>query len=777
MKLSLTMIVKDGLDDLKRLKPIVENYIDEWVVVFPPGDKAIGWAKKNGIKAVVKDCTQEIEPRYVEKMAEYGVELTNGSRMFNFAMARNLSLSEASGDYILWLDADDEPVGLERLLDTLERKNNIDMLECVYDYSRDSEGNSISDHVRERVFKNDGRFEWRGGKLGLIHETVVPKPGVTPRGFKLSKDIFYVKHHSDHHNESSDRNFIALLYEYLATDGEDPRTIYYLGTEFFNHGMFAESIKVMQEYIGVGGWDEERYRAWIRVAECYHQLGDKGSSRNAYLSAIKELPERPDAYLGLGESYHSDEEWQKAIEFMMTGLQKKLPDTKSGVDITRYTFRPLVFIALSYMQLGKQDEAYQWFMKARRINPKHDWVREYEPTFVALKERADYIRHFMKLGQLTKRLYPSNLAGLADAIPDELMSHEVLFDFRRRFARPKVWGDKSIVYYCSEAFEEWGPDSLERGCGGSEEAVIHLTRRWAAMGYEVTVYNNCPEEKTVDGVTWLRHERFNPRDVFNILIAWRNNPFLEPRTAKKRFIDVHDVPNLRYYPVESTKGVNLMVKSQYHRSLFPEHTDDNFTIINNGIDFGQFTDIEKVKNNLVWTSSYDRGLEQLLTMWPAIRRAVPDATLDVAYGWNLFDTSPFGKTTEGRAWRAKMDELLIQDGVTHHGRLNSDTVAGLYRKADVWAYPTAFPEIDCITATKAMAAGCVPVTTDFAVMRERNQGVMIEGDITEQVTQDQFQAELIALLQDEDRKAAIRESMDVSTFSWDSVAERWAELF
>ena len=44
MTLTLTMIVKDGLEDLKRLKPLVEPYIDEWVVVFPPKDEAIDWA-------------------------------------------------------------------------------------------------------------------------------------------------------------------------------------------------------------------------------------------------------------------------------------------------------------------------------------------------------------------------------------------------------------------------------------------------------------------------------------------------------------------------------------------------------------------------------------------------------------------------------------------------------------------------------------------------------------------------------------------------------------
>ena len=118
---------------------------------------------------------------------------------------------------------------------------------------------------------------------------------------------------------------------------------------------------------------------------------------------------------------------------------------------------------------------------------------------------------------------------------------------------------------------------------------------------------------------------------------------------------------------------------------------------------------------------------------------------------------------------------MEQEGITHHGRLNSEDVSKLYLKADVWAYPTDFMEIDCITATKAMAANCVPITTDYAVMEERNQGVMIESPIAE--TKEIFKQELIELLKDEDRKEKIRKKLDVSKYDWDATAEEWKKYF
>lgn len=777
MTLSLAMIAKNGLKDLKRLHSLIRDQIDEWVVVVPPKDEAIPFLKKVGAKVIEKDFTIPVEGEIREKMSDYGVEVPEDYRIFQFASARNESFANATGDYILWLDCDDTPVGLKGLKKLIE-DTEIESYDALYDYSKDNEGNAISDHWRERVIQNNGKWEWKGAKLGLIHETIVPKENYFPKKLEVDPETFRVEHYSDHHDESSLRNHIALLYEYIKTNGADARTTYYLGIEFFNRKMYERCIQIMQEYVKVGGWDEERYRAWIRMAEAYHQLGDKESSRNAYLNAQKELPSYPDAYLGMGESFYSSEIYDKAIEYILTGMQKPIPKTKSAIDMVKYTFRAMTFLALCYMKLGKNKEAYGWFTKAKKSNPKHPWVIKYEELFEEIKDLDDYVRSFVRLGQISQKRYKKSLGKLADAIPDDLINQEILLDFKRRYSTPKIWSENSIVYFCSQAFEDWGHDSLERGCGGSEEAVIHLTKRWAKMGYEVTVFNNCEKEGKFEGVTWQRFEKFNPRDIFNILIAWRNNPFLEPKVATKKFIDVHDVPSLKYFPAETLKDVTLMVKSQYHRDLFPDLKDDNFAVVPNGIDLEQFRNPKKVKNNLVWTSSYDRGLEYLLEMWSDIKKEVPDATLDVAYGWDLFDVSARGKTEGGRAWKAKMVSLLNQNGITEHGRLPSDEVAHLYLNADIWAYPSDFPEIDCITATKSIAAGAIPVTTSFAALYERNKhGVMVMGTAADLEVRKEFKEKLISLMKDEPRKSLIRKQLNADRYSWDKIAEEWSKLF
>jgi len=779
VKLSLTQIAKGELNNLKRLYPLVKDHIDEWVVVIPPGDSAKDFLKDKAT-VIEQDFTQAIEPEIIKKMADWGLEVPEDYRLFNFAAARNASLEAATGDYVLWLDADDEPQGMENIREYIIKNPNTDVFYANYDYFRDDEGNSVSDHIRERVIRNDGSFTWLGGKLGLIHETLLPTSDLfDPLSQEIDKKVFQVKHHSDHIDASSMRNHIALLYEYLKTDGEDPRTTLYLGVEFFNRGMFEDCIKIMLEYVKVGGSVEDRFSAWMKVGEAYEMIGRPESARNAFLTAMTEMPNRPDTYLQIGESYFNEKQWVKAIDFIQTGLTKKMPKTMQILDVTRYTFRPAVNLCLAYLELDKPNEAFSWFVKAAKMNPNHPWIKENAHIFQESKQIDEYVKAFVKLGQLSQKLYPKTLPKLAEAVPDQLMSQDLLLDFKARYTTPKIWSDKSVVFFCSSAFEDWGPESLVKGCGGSEEAVIRLSEELVKLGYEVTVFNNTIKEQIHKGVRWVRFERFNPRDIFNVLISWRHNSFLDPKIATKKFIDMHDVPTeLKLYPESEMKDVNIVVKSQFHRSTFHTIKNDSiFKIIPNGITTSQFQNPEKVKNNIVWTSSYDRGLENLLKMWPTIRKEVPDATLDVYYGFELYDTTTWGANKAGQQWKQYMLGLLDQEGVTDHGRVGSDVVAEAYKKADVWAYPTEFPEIDCITATKAMAAKCVPITTDFAVMKERNQGVMVEGSINDPEVFQKFQDELIALLKDEDRKTEIRNKLDVSKYDWSEVAKRWQEIF
>lgn len=185
------------------------------------------------------------------------------------------------------------------------------------------------------------------------------------------------------------------------------------------------------------------------------------------------------------------------------------------------------------------------------------------------------------------------------------------------------------------------------------------------------------------------------------------------------------------------------------------------------------------RHRLIYASSYDRGLRQLLTMWPHVRRAFPEAALAIAYGWDIFDKIWAGDREAAR-WKARMTDLMSQPGITHYGRVGWRALAALRRHAGLWAYPTHFDEINCITALEMQRDGVVPVVMDRAALRETvGSGVRVPGDILADGVPQRFLGELLALMGDEDRwcRESQRARAFAAHFGWPTIADQWLNVF
>lgn len=181
---------------------------------------------------------------------------------------------------------------------------------------------------------------------------------------------------------------------------------------------------------------------------------------------------------------------------------------------------------------------------------------------------------------------------------------------------------------------------------------------------------------------------------------------------------------------------------------------------------------------VVYTSSYDRGMEHLLAIWPAVKKAVPGAQLHVFYGWQLFDI--FYADGPHQKWKRNLQEQMKKLGVIDHGRLPQPELTAFLKESGVWAYPTHFGETNCISAIKAQAFGCEPVASDFGALSETVQfGRKIKGDIYTKKIRDKFTKELIDALRHPMSDADRTEMMfwAKKKYSWDAIAKQWSELF
>jgi len=193
------------------------------------------------------------------------------------------------------------------------------------------------------------------------------------------------------------------------------------------------------------------------------------------------------------------------------------------------------------------------------------------------------------------------------------------------------------------------------------------------------------------------------------------------------------------------------------------------------------------------TSSADRSLSALIDIFAKVKKAVPKARLAWCYGWQTFD-SVHGTDSEKTAWKKKLIQRMQALGVEDMGRLSHGAVQEMYKRANVFLYPTGFFEIDCISARKAQLFGAIPVTTDFAALATTVKfGTKFHTNLTERTWSQT--GEFDFAIKDEEMKDAMaeevqrlllnpptedeREMMMRATrdYSWDNIARRWAKNF
>jgi hypothetical protein len=166
-------------------------------------------------------------------------------------------------------------------------------------------------------------------------------------------------------------------------------------------------------------------------------------------------------------------------------------------------------------------------------------------------------------------------------------------------------------------------------------------------------------------------------------------------------------------------------------------------------------------------------------MWSSIKKEIPEATLDIYYGWNLYDKAHFNNPSM-MGWKKMMIELMNQEGITEHGRVSKKELDEATAKSDIWAYPTDFGETNCITALDSQKLGCVPVTIAYAGLLDTvYSGVLIEGDINLGDTKDKFLKELLALWKDKKRyETEKQKGIDgAKKFAWSRIARLWVDHF
>lgn len=750
--ISLAMIVKASDEEaisLDRCLQSVANYVNEICITITGDNKK------------------------VEEVAKkYGARISHFDWVDDFSAARAFNFSQCKGEWILWLDADDTiegAVNLKKYVD-LAKHNPISGYAFAYHYAHDENGNPTDIHWKVQFVKNDGHCEWKGA----IHEDLIQKRTVQ---WSKVEDIIRVHNTNEvRTQESSERNLRILLKE-VERIPNDPRPKFYLARTYVALGEFDKAIPVIDEYLTLSGWDEERYEARLLKGQCHFHSGRNTEALEAYNRAILEKEEYPDAYLMKAAVYLKMEEWKKAIANYTLSGQLDLPSGYTYFNPFNYTRNMFLGLATAYMNLGEFDKAWKSVQTAYKYDPDYSETHYLIEIIKSMKNEADATDAYIRVSQYLQSLgEEEKIPAVLGTVPNALADDPKILKVRQMYNKPKKWKKNEIAIMCGWTDKCWDGNSVNAGgIGGSETAIVELAKRLAEKGWKVTVFNHSdadPKGTVIDGVKYMNTWTFNPFDEFNVLWLWRSPVLVDHiQSAKSIVIDMHDVPIAGDFTEERLKKINkIFVKSKYHRNLLPDVPDNKFVIVGNGIDLDRFKDegIEREPHRFIYSSTPDRGLETILDMWPRIRAKMPDATLHVYYGWETF--YDFQKNNPERmAWMKKVQEKMKQDGVVDHGRVGQDILAKDMMKSTFWLYPTDFPEIHCITACEMQAAGVIPITSGYAALEETQQtGVKIP---TDDVGDTKWQDQLIDKIVELDGTTL---PTDVAKqFDWDLVANVW----
>ncbi len=594
MKISLSMIVKDD-SEIKEFKESLYSVLPhvQFAQITSSGKKTAE------IKALI-ESTRGMFPNLE-------IDYTHLPWTNDFSVQRNHSFSRVPKDttYIYWQDADDILIGGEYLKELAEKayRGGKDVVFLAYWYGCRFEGEpSVQnfreveiEHYRERLIK-PGVIEWKG----RLHETPVPVTGQKNNYTKFpyhEKDRPMAVMHTASTKDSLEkmtRNQKILEFQ-LKEEREkgeaDPRTLLYLMKIYAELGgdLLKTCIEMGEEYLTKSGWDEERSNCYDLMAICSTKMNKNYEAIKYLHASISEYPHQPLHYVRLALSYFNVGRSRESRHWLEMAGGMDLDKKTAGISNPKEL--KILFAQLTLKLKYQIDKDVDGAVKAANLLYQEQPIEENKENLLFLMDRQDLknasentlslLNYLSNIGE-TKAIEP-----ILNSLPLAISEQPFAINHRQKATQPRIWGDNEICYFANfgqKHFEKWDSKSLEKGIGGSETAVIELSKEWARKGYKVTVYGDPLHMGEYEGVTYLPWYYFNKGDKFSTFIQWRGASLAPLVKSKKFIVDLHDVVAQVDYSQEIINAIDVVIfKSQYHANMLPNLPDEKIQVISNGI--------------------------------------------------------------------------------------------------------------------------------------------------------------------------------------------------
>ena len=433
--------------------------------------------------------------------------------------------------------------------------------------------------------------------------------------------------------------------------------------------------------------------------------------------------------------------------------------------------------------LGEVDQAVTLFRRSLALGGTHEAARNLASVLEAQGDGAGALAAAAE----ALRLSPDDAAALARF--GRLCGDR--FRQRARAASAAL----TIVFCQPRSVPFDGRTPRTGGLGGTESAIVYLAEALARRGHRVLVLNNCAAPGRVADVEYARWETLPVRCVAerpDVVVGVRFWQAIgRVRVAPLQIFwtgDAFDQPFVAGLGDAAARAEIdfVMVQSAWQAATFQAHHGvPAWQMVRTALGSAASTRAPAAAvatpgvrgRRLAYTSAAVRGLARLLEVFPRIRAACPDATLDVFSSLQGYGPA----AAADRRQFAAVSRQARQPGVTLVGWLPQLALAERLEQVRVLAYPNGFPETFCIAAVEAQAAGCVVVTSALGALPETvgAAGICVPGEPGSAAYQEAFVKACVGLLRDDVGWQALSTQGRTHTAArntWAAIAGEWEAL-
>ncbi len=407
--LSLCMIVKDEEKFLPICLESVKDHVDE-IIVVDTGST---------------DRTVEIATKYNAKIYHHPWENS-------FSKARNYSLSYATCDWIMWIDADEEVDERDacKLKDVI-RDDDVDVIYMPM-FNRPIGGKAVSVFSAEKIFRNHIGIHFEG----IVHNNL--------KYSGLSKSVNIKLYHYGYNQgeEQMERKFkrtSTLLKKQIKDGPENPIPHHYLAISYLDRKRNDECIKEALEAIRLfeseNSTSQFRLLSYYTACVAFYRKQDLDNAEEYALKAINFYPDYLDAHCILTSIYFLRKEYEKCAKATKNYLRslKTIESDPSKALVIPYNTLNHAWLAHTRMAINHYEQGNENYGNQSLNNAINCADNVWEPYFSIGK-------HFMKHNNL-------------------MMAERFLRDGLKN--DPK---NKQIQYYLADIYENSGSANKALKC-------------------------------------------------------------------------------------------------------------------------------------------------------------------------------------------------------------------------------------------------------------------------------------------------------------------------